>query len=255
MCRHKEREWIVQYWRTELTNWVQYKTSWLKTDVNWQTWTTALVISLFTIIVINLVASLRASDMYSCRLSTVTPKRTPSALDDPGCWGRNGSLHCIDGVVVGEVVELIARRVVVSVVVRVVWGVVWVVVSVVVDWGVDDGVDWTVAWLVVRVVVSGKVRLKVMYGVVFIGVVSSRVRVAEHAISIMEIMNRQKKPSKSKWADRVGHLKGTCYICCDEISQGQYRGYPSKCSLGQVKTKVEKKNERYEFLVCFCERE
>ena len=40
----------------------------------------------------------------------------------------------------------------------------------------------------------------------------------------------------------------------DEISQGQYRGYPSKCSLGQVQTKVEKKNERDEFLV-FCERE
>ena len=40
----------------------------------------------------------------------------------------------------------------------------------------------------------------------------------------------------------------------DEISQGQYRGYPSKCSLGQVQTKVEKKNERNEFLV-FCERE
>lgn len=37
-------------------------------------------------------------------------------------------------------------------------------------------------------------------------------------------------------------------------SQGQYRGYPSKCSLGQVKTKVEKKSERDEFLV-FCERE
>ena len=35
----------------------------------------------------------------------------------------------------------------------------------------------------------------------------------------------------------------------DEISQGQYRGYPSKCSLGQVHTKVEKKNERDEFLV------
>ena len=27
----------------------------------------------------------------------------------------------------------------------------------------------------------------------------------------------------------------------DEISQGQYRGYPSKCSLGQVQTKVEQK--------------
>ena len=40
----------------------------------------------------------------------------------------------------------------------------------------------------------------------------------------------------------------------DEISQDQYRGYPSKCSLGQVQTKVEKKNERDEFLV-FCERE
>ena len=40
----------------------------------------------------------------------------------------------------------------------------------------------------------------------------------------------------------------------DEISQGQDRGYPSKCSLGQVQTKVEKKNERDEFLV-FCERE
>ena len=40
----------------------------------------------------------------------------------------------------------------------------------------------------------------------------------------------------------------------DEISQGQYRGYPSKSSLGQVQTKVEKKNERDEFLV-FCERE
>ena len=40
----------------------------------------------------------------------------------------------------------------------------------------------------------------------------------------------------------------------DEISQGQYRGYPSKCSLGQVQTKVEKKNGRDEFLV-FCERE
>ena len=40
----------------------------------------------------------------------------------------------------------------------------------------------------------------------------------------------------------------------DEISQGQYRGYPSKYSLGQVQTKMEKKNERDEFLV-FCERE
>ena len=40
----------------------------------------------------------------------------------------------------------------------------------------------------------------------------------------------------------------------DEISQGQYRGYPSKCSLGQVQTKVEKKNERDEFLVS-CETE
>ena len=39
-----------------------------------------------------------------------------------------------------------------------------------------------------------------------------------------------------------------------EISQGQYRGYSSKCSLGQAQTKVEKKNERDEFLV-FCERE
>ena len=32
----------------------------------------------------------------------------------------------------------------------------------------------------------------------------------------------------------------------DGISQGQYRRYPSKCSLGQVKTKVEKMNERDE---------
>mgnify|MGYP006345596615 CR=1 FL=1 len=40
----------------------------------------------------------------------------------------------------------------------------------------------------------------------------------------------------------------------DEISYGQYRGYPSKCSLGQVQTKVERKNERDEFFV-FCERE
>ena len=40
----------------------------------------------------------------------------------------------------------------------------------------------------------------------------------------------------------------------DETSQGQYRRYPSKSSLGQVQTKVEKKNEREEFLV-FCERE
>ena len=40
----------------------------------------------------------------------------------------------------------------------------------------------------------------------------------------------------------------------DEISQGQYRGYPSKCSLSQVQTKVEKKKERDEFLV-FCETE
>ena len=40
----------------------------------------------------------------------------------------------------------------------------------------------------------------------------------------------------------------------DEISQGQYRGFQSKSSLGQVQTKVEKKNERVEFLV-FCERE
>ena len=36
-----------------------------------------------------------------------------------------------------------------------------------------------------------------------------------------------------------------------EISQGQYRWYPSECSLGQVQTKVEKKNERDEFLVFF----
>ena len=35
----------------------------------------------------------------------------------------------------------------------------------------------------------------------------------------------------------------------DEINQGRYRGYPSKCSLGQVQTKVEKKYERDEFLV------
>ena len=40
----------------------------------------------------------------------------------------------------------------------------------------------------------------------------------------------------------------------NEINQGQYRGYPSKWSLGKVQTKVEKKNERDEFLV-FCERE
>ena len=40
----------------------------------------------------------------------------------------------------------------------------------------------------------------------------------------------------------------------DEISQAQYRGYPSKCSLGLVHIKVEKKNERDEFLV-FCEKE
>ena len=33
----------------------------------------------------------------------------------------------------------------------------------------------------------------------------------------------------------------------DEISQGQYRDYPFKCSLGQLQTKVEKKNERDEF--------
>ena len=35
----------------------------------------------------------------------------------------------------------------------------------------------------------------------------------------------------------------------DEISLGQYRVYPSKCSLGQVQTKVGKKNEREEFSV------
>ena len=40
----------------------------------------------------------------------------------------------------------------------------------------------------------------------------------------------------------------------NEVSQGQYRGYPSKWSLGEVQTKVEKKNERDEFLVS-CERE
>ena len=40
----------------------------------------------------------------------------------------------------------------------------------------------------------------------------------------------------------------------DEISQGQCRGYPSKCSLGQVQTKVEKKNERDEFLVLLWNR-
>ena len=40
----------------------------------------------------------------------------------------------------------------------------------------------------------------------------------------------------------------------DEISQGQYRGYPSQCSLGQEQTKGEKKNDRDEFLV-FCETE
>ena len=40
----------------------------------------------------------------------------------------------------------------------------------------------------------------------------------------------------------------------DEISKGKYRGYPSQCSLGQIQTNVEKKNERGEFLV-FCERE
>ena len=41
----------------------------------------------------------------------------------------------------------------------------------------------------------------------------------------------------------------------DEISQDQYRGYPSKCSQDQVQTKVEKKNERDEILVFLCERE
>ena len=41
----------------------------------------------------------------------------------------------------------------------------------------------------------------------------------------------------------------------DEISQGQYRGYPSKCSLGQVQTKVEKKNGRGEFLDFFVKKE
>ena len=36
----------------------------------------------------------------------------------------------------------------------------------------------------------------------------------------------------------------------DEItSQGQYRGYQSQFSLGQVQTKVENKNDRDEFLV------
>ena len=47
-------------------------------------------------------------------------------------------------------------------------------------------------------------------------------------------------------------------VCSDEVSQGQYQGYPSKCrpySLGQVQTKVEKKNETDEFLVFFCETE
>ena len=39
-----------------------------------------------------------------------------------------------------------------------------------------------------------------------------------------------------------------------EISQGQYRGYPSECSLGQAQTRVEKKNETDEFLV-FCKTE
>ena len=34
----------------------------------------------------------------------------------------------------------------------------------------------------------------------------------------------------------------------DEISQGQYRGYPSHSSLGQMQIKVEKKNERDELL-------
>ena len=35
----------------------------------------------------------------------------------------------------------------------------------------------------------------------------------------------------------------------NEISQGQYRGYPSKWSLGEVPTKVEMKNERDGVLV------
>ena len=40
----------------------------------------------------------------------------------------------------------------------------------------------------------------------------------------------------------------------DEISQGQYRGYPSKWSLGEGQTKVEKNNERDEFLVFLWKR-
>ena len=43
-------------------------------------------------------------------------------------------------------------------------------------------------------------------------------------------------------------------VAASEVSQGQYRGYPSKWSLGEVQTKVKKKNERDEFLG-FCERE
>ena len=33
--------------------------------------------------------------------------------------------------------------------------------------------------------------------------------------------------------------------------KGQIRGYPSECCLGQLQTKVEKKNARDEFLVFF----
>ena len=40
----------------------------------------------------------------------------------------------------------------------------------------------------------------------------------------------------------------------DETSQGQYRGYPSKCSLGQVQTKVERSMKEMSFQF-FCERE
>ena len=40
----------------------------------------------------------------------------------------------------------------------------------------------------------------------------------------------------------------------DEMSQGQHRGYTSKWSLGQVQIKVEKKNERGEFLVFLWKR-
>ena len=64
--------------------------------------------------------------------------------------------------------------------------------------------------------------------------------------SLFEVPVKVEKINEYLFSDTVQSQKTKSGS--DEISQGQDRGYQSKCSLGQVQTKVEKKNETDECL-------